>query len=317
MEVKLGNRPMVFPGPKLKQLEPCNHLLGNKQALQKELDEKGYIFLNNFHDRDAVLNARKAVLHYLKEQGQQILDTLHYDLDEGFLNPRCGLGCIPFMEGRNSLTHCDAMKRVIEGNHVFSFFEELFGGEAITFDFKWLRAMHRSGYTGAHIDRVYMSRGSQSLLTMWTPLGDITADMGVLAVCERSHVESGFKQFQATYGNCDIEAENVSGTGWFTEDPDDISKMGGVWRTENFKAGDVIIFNIRLAHMSTANLTNQARLSCDTRWQPKAHKADPRFMGSFANVKPKFGVHAYNNPNEKSKAPKTMETMKKEWGFEI
>ena len=150
-----------------------------------------------------------------------------------------------------------------------------------------------------------------------------------------------FKQFQATYGNCDIEAENVSGTGWFTEDPDDISKMGGVWRTENFKAGDVIIFNIRLtkafieprivfqsvtsltcavcrlAHMSTANLTNQARLSCDTRWQPKAHKADPRFMGSFANVKPKFGVHAYNNPNEKSKAPKTMETMKKEWGFEI
>ena len=29
--------------------------------------------------------------------------------------------------------------------------------------------------------------------------------------------------FQATYGSCDLEAQNVAGSGWFTEDPKEIS----------------------------------------------------------------------------------------------
>ena len=49
------------------------------------------------------------------------------------------------------------------------------------------RAMPKAGYTGAHVDSVYMSRGSPDLLTMWTPLGDVAIEMGVLAVCEASH----------------------------------------------------------------------------------------------------------------------------------
>ena len=29
---------------------------------------------------------------------------------------------------------------------------------------------------------------------------------------------------QETYGSCDIERENISGTGWFTEDPTEIQE---------------------------------------------------------------------------------------------
>ena len=29
---------------------------------------------------------------------------------------------------------------------------------------------------------------------------------------------------QETYGSCDIERENISGTGWFTEDPREIEE---------------------------------------------------------------------------------------------
>jgi len=49
------------------------------------------------------------------------------------------------------------------------------------------RAMHRDAFTGAHVDNVYMSRGTSDLLTLWTPFGDITADMGTLALCEGSN----------------------------------------------------------------------------------------------------------------------------------
>lgn len=41
--------------------------------------------------------------------------------------------------------------------------------------------------------RVYMSRGSQDLLTMWTPFGDIPVNMGVLAVCEGSHKDERYR----------------------------------------------------------------------------------------------------------------------------
>lgn len=49
------------------------------------------------------------------------------------------------------------------------------------------RAIHKGGFTGAHVDNVYMSRGTNQLLTCWTPIGDVTMDMGTLSMCEGSH----------------------------------------------------------------------------------------------------------------------------------
>lgn len=37
--------------------------------------------------------------------------------------------------------------------------------------FKWVRAMPPALFTGVHIDRVYMGRGSQRMLTAWIPIG--------------------------------------------------------------------------------------------------------------------------------------------------
>ncbi len=39
---------------------------------------------------------------------------------------------------------------------------------------------------------------------------------------------------------------HVVGTGWFTEDPLEITnQFGGQWKTSDFRAGDVLIFNMR------------------------------------------------------------------------
>lgn len=52
-------------------------------------------------------------------------------------------------QGRNDVTHSSAVSSVIEGDHVGRFFAGLFGREARSFDYKWLRAVHRNAFTGA------------------------------------------------------------------------------------------------------------------------------------------------------------------------
>ena len=110
----------------------------------------------------------------------------------------------------------------VEGSHTKAFFEEFLQGNAISFDFKWLRGVHNGSFTGmqilfkiskisqklyifgpkiffwkgAHVDNVYMGRGTSNLLTIWTPFGDNPIEMGSLAVVESSHKMPQMKHFQ-------------------------------------------------------------------------------------------------------------------------
>ena len=51
-------------------------------------------------------------------------------------------------------------------------------------------------WKGAHVDNVYMGRGTSNLLTIWTPFGDNPIEMGSLAVVESSHKMPQMKHFQ-------------------------------------------------------------------------------------------------------------------------
>lgn len=93
---------------------------------------------------------------------------------------------------------------MLEGERPMEFFRNLFGTEPVTFDFKWLRGVHKDAFTGAHVDNVYMGRGTSDLLTMWTPMGDVTVDMGTLAVVEGSNNDKKFQKLQVIYPNRNI-----------------------------------------------------------------------------------------------------------------
>ncbi|XP_022289032.2 1-deoxypentalenic acid 11-beta-hydroxylase-like [Crassostrea virginica] len=306
--VALGTREVSFPSEELQQLRDSNHLLNNPEALRKELHEKGYLFIRGFHNREEVLQARLSILEYVNEKAEfKLLDPP----TQGVLDERCGRGCIPFMEGKNNITHSPVVLRVLEGQRPRQFFRRFFDTEARTFDFKWLRGINRRQFTGAHVDNVYMGRGSKNLYTVWTPFGDTSVEMGTLAVCEGSNCLPSFRRLQDTYGELDMEREGVEGTGWFTEDPFEITtKFGGKWKTSDFQAGDVLIFTVRTVHMSTSNLTDNIRLSCDTRWQPADEEADPRFVGQIGVVAPKFGLFG----KEQVKA-QTIDDLKQSWGI--
>ena len=82
------------------------------------------------------------------------------DLEDGILLERCGLGCVPFLEGKNQLTHHPKVEAVLESPKLRTFFEEyLFGGQdALTFDFKWLRVMPNDKFTGTTSNSHLISR---------------------------------------------------------------------------------------------------------------------------------------------------------------
>ena len=67
--------------------------------------------------------------------------------------------------------------------------------------------MYTGGFTGAHTDSVYMSRGTPNLYTLWTPIGDVDTQMGTIAVAEASNRSPGFQQLRDTYSAMDAEAE--------------------------------------------------------------------------------------------------------------
>jgi hypothetical protein len=132
---------------------------GNFASLNRALQDQGYIFLRGALNKEQVAAARLKVLEHLDGQGG-VLDPAA-DSREGVLVEGCGQGCIPFLEGRNAVTHCPEVLTVFEGDDIRSIFSGLFSaaeesgneeeaGHAAkkakrmpprTFDFKWLRAV--------------------------------------------------------------------------------------------------------------------------------------------------------------------------------
>ncbi|MDX1682235.1 MAG: phytanoyl-CoA dioxygenase family protein [Phycisphaeraceae bacterium] len=278
--ITLGEREVTYgEGEYVTPLRDANDVVDDLDGLKQRLEEDGYLWIRGLHPRERVLDARRTILEYVKEHGQAI-DEESGDLMEAKVNSKLEKpgGQLPPLMGKKEITHNPAVRAVLEGEPVFDFFEGLFQEQARTFDYKWLRAVGPGGCTGAHYDFVYMGRGSGRLMTCWVPIGDISLDMGTLAICVGSHRDEKFKKLRETYGQSDVDTDRHQG--WFTKDPHEVSEMfGGRWAASPVEAGDVIVFGMHTMHMSTRNDSDRWRLSCDTRFQPAADPVDERWAG--------------------------------------
>jgi hypothetical protein len=311
--IQLGERTVDFPSAHLQDIHELDSsaLVEAKDwdTLRKRLEEDGFLYLKGAIKREKVLRARQLVLDALHAKGDVIqpgTDTL--------LLERCEAGCIPFMEGKNDLTHSKEVLDVLESEELKEITSGLLGCRApgegerpngeggsdglLTLNYKWLRAVWRKAFTGAHVDRVYMCRGSPRLLTTWVPFSDCSLELGALAMCRGSHALPGFSKLQSTYAEVDTERDGLDGTGWFTNDPFEVSRMDPKcqWFCGDYLAGDVVLFGMRVFHMSTANTTDHVRISADVRWQPAADAADPRYIGDDLGQRERAGAWAKDAP---------------------
>lgn len=266
MMVKVGNRELELNGEQLTELRSSNDIWHDKQALRERMEEDGYLLIRGFHDRNKVLEARTSILEKMAQMGKLDRDT---QLEDGIMAD--GSKTI-FMGGTNE--DLPALLNVLNGEHIMRFFDEFIGEQSLTYHYKWLRAVGKGDFTGAHYDIVYMGRGTQNVYTVWSPLGDVSYDMGGLAICLGSH---RFEKLKQSYGSKDADRDGV---GHYTDDPLVITeKFGGKWATTEFQAGDVLIFGMFLMHCSLENTTNQYRISVDARYQSASEQVDERWSG--------------------------------------
>jgi hypothetical protein len=296
--VKFGECEYTYPSDELRPLRSSADLVGDRDALLARLEEDGYLYLPGFLDRDEVLEARQTILNFMAE---------HEAMEPGS-RPLDGVmgqyGKNVNMMGRVPITHEPTVDRVLAADRLYELYELLHGEPALTFDYKWLRAVGNEACTGCHMDHVYMGRGSDRLMTAWIPIADIPIEQGTLTIVPGSNRMPEYEKLRNTYGRMDVDAGDIS-EGWFTRDPREVTeKIGGYWQTSDVRAGDVITFGMHLLHASTTNTTDRWRLSCDVRFQPKADPVDPRWIGK-------------NPPGHtrRVKATKTMAQAKEEWGL--
>ena len=298
MHTVFGSHHLEYPSDTLGDLR-ISSAQTEIPELARTLHEDGYLLLRGLIPRDEVLAGRETVFSYMQEKEALTPGT---PLLEGVM-PRVGRH-VQLMNNKD-VCNRPAVVNVLEHRNLFHFFKRLFDAEADTFAYKWLRAVGNEQYTGAHMDFVYMGRGSERLHTVWIPFGDIQVEQGTLCVCEGSNHLASFARLRGTYGRSDVDRDRSDG--WFTREPMEITEeFGSRWLTTDFEAGDVILFGMHTMHASTTNLTNRYRLSCDVRYQPADDPMDERWRRN--------GIGHSGYQGEAGPVRK-MEEMRKEWGL--
>jgi len=265
----MGKRELELGGKYLGALREATHLMGDMKALRARMEEDGYLLIRRLHDPQKVKAARRVIIENLDQNGQ--IDR-SYPLDEAVIAPgKRGA----FLGGAKAVTHTSEFLAVVESPELMQFFSDFLGAPAMTYNYKWMRVVGNGDFTGAHYDVVYMGRGTLNLYTVWTPLGNVSYEMGPLALLEGSH---RLERIKETYGRMDVDRDHVEG--WFSSDPIEmVDRFGGRWLTTEFEAGDAMIFGMFTMHGSLNNVTNRYRLSCDTRYQRADEPADERWIG--------------------------------------
>jgi ectoine hydroxylase-related dioxygenase (phytanoyl-CoA dioxygenase family) len=176
-----------------------------------------------------------------------------------------------------------------------NFYERFLGGAIRHFDYTWFRSIPGGGTgTYPHCDIVYMGRGTSQLYTSWTPIGDISFEQGGLMLLENSHRQQAklrpYLQHDVdAYCTNYLDAAEIEsgaktwqhGDGRLSSNPVSLrEKLGGRWLTNEFHAGDVLVFGITTVHASLDNHSDRYRLSADSLYQLAGEPADERWIGS-------------------------------------
>ncbi len=253
-------------------LRESNDILDDPDALQERMAADGYLLIRSLHSKETVLLARRQILEKLAEKEMLAPNT---PLMDGTFNPNYPKPTSTGSMGNIALTQLPEFRAVVEGAPIMNFFKHFLGGEARTFNFKWLRTAGPGSGSPIHYDIVFMGRGTQELYSCWTPFGDVSLDMGPIVFCIGSN---RFDKVRQTYGQSDVDHDLIQGH--FSDKPlEVVEKFGGHWATTTFSAGDVIIFSMFLMHASLVNTSDKIRITADTRYQLASEGIDERWIG--------------------------------------
>jgi hypothetical protein len=266
----------------LGELRHSDDLIGDVEALRERMRQDGYLFLPGYLDRDLVFETRAVITARLAAEG--FLDPSHPPI-EAIAAQGSKLKFKPDLARGNEPLH-----RLLYAGRMMEFFRAFLGGPVLHFDYTWMRAVSPGLGTRPHGDIVFMGRGTSNLYTAWTPLGDISLEMGGLMMLEGSH---HIERIRQTYGQQDVDAYCVNRpnaesyaagekkwAGYISNNPFKLrQRLGGRWLTNPYRAGDLLVFGMFTLHASLDNHSRHIRLSSDSRYQLASEPADHRWIG--------------------------------------
>jgi ectoine hydroxylase-related dioxygenase (phytanoyl-CoA dioxygenase family) len=277
-----GGKQLDLSPEKFGLLRESNDIATNATALQDRFNEDGYVFIKGFFDREKIVSVRQSIADRLNEEGLldpnfPVIDCIAQKNKDSYFRPD--------ISNAN-----DLLKSVIYSPSVLSFFSGLLGGEALHYDFTWLRVVSPGLGSNAHCDIVYMGRGTHNIRTMWVPYGDVPLSVGGLLLLENSHkiqeIKDGYCKLDVDTscenqpGKNVLEANGFESTGAIDNDFLALqNRFGGRWLTASYEMGDMLLFGMNTIHGSLDNGSSQIRISSDSRYQLASEPTDPRWVG--------------------------------------
>ena len=245
------------------------------ERLPEQLARDGYLLLRNALGQEQVMAARSDVLKRLAAVGE-IAEPLEAAVATGS-SRRAEL--YPDLDAFwRTVCESPRLRAITHHGPLAEVSAALLGGPTKPFDFLWLRTMLEGRASPLHFDHVYMNRGATHLVTAWVPLGDVPLEAGPLVVVEGSN---RFEDVIERYRGVDVDRDGLPGS--FPDDGIAFAQSRGTrLLTADFRAGDVILFDMFTLHGSCDNRMGggRVRLSCDVRWQLAAEAEDDRWFGA-------------------------------------
>jgi ectoine hydroxylase-related dioxygenase (phytanoyl-CoA dioxygenase family) len=251
-------------------------------TLRSRLQQDGYLFIRDIIDRDALAEVEKVMIDAL--HARNVIDPASDRVTP--LRVRPGGRFYMVMD---EISQHASLRSIARTEELLQLFADIFEEPAKTLDYIWPRAAGPGGSEHVHCDWVYMSRGSERLMTTWIPVVDVPIERGPLMILEHSHRPSPrLRKYMAKdvdslgfFDGLRLKHGRLVHGGRYSSRPARVQREFGTrWLTADFKAGDLIIFDPRCLHATLVNRTDEFRLSMDTRFQPAADPMDPRYAGT-------------------------------------
>jgi ectoine hydroxylase-related dioxygenase (phytanoyl-CoA dioxygenase family) len=271
--------------------------------LRERFSKDGYLFLKNLLLKDDVISFREWVFHNLRSTGILKENT---EAKYGIANPileknlkkkffQSGRSLNPEVKNKIALlVKSTRYESFCSQPRLINFIDEFIRGISYLHKRKILRhTLPKSdNATPAHYDLIYLRAGTDNIITVWIPIGDISTEEGGLMYLEGSHLEGVKLEKEFSIKNTNLSREeqinafnkNMTEGGWISKDfPDLANKFNSRWLIANYEAGDVLLHSPYLIHASTNNESqkNRIRLSTDIRFQNVNDKIDTRWSNHW------------------------------------
>lgn len=222
------------------ELQSCNHLLDDHQALMRFHDEEGYMLLRNVLDPESVEQARRAMFAVMERHGL---------IEPGATEP-VWTGK-PFPGGMEESPEFAGIARgLLEHPANAALLEKILGEPASLVPIAQYRTYPPGGsITGIHQDGFY-SPGIKDYKPIWTTLSNCEREVGGLMLAVRQ-CNRGFLHNIAKTPS-PVPAGVI---------PDDS------WATTDYFPGDVLVINPYTPHASMPNVSDRCRVTLDARVQ--------------------------------------------------